>query len=327
MNISKIEKSDWYEDYIVHWRPTDMCNYDCSYCEPSNHLAINKAKLPDVNNLITASKKIRDSVPKDKSILVYITGGEPFLVKDVHKWFNWMGENQMRVGIFTNGSLPLRMYDYSKESFKNINIKISFHPESADVDKIVDFVNMIKVNNGKVEIRAMLAQGLFDKIFELEKKLKDTPILKIPVNPLYNKITKVTNQTFESSRDLKGYHQKLDNGDLNYYTQEELKFIETLDQETPSYLDFTVNDTVQTNAVDFLQQRTNKFKGWKCGITNKKILIQANGDVQYGTCANTGIVGNIFEDNIKLFDEEWTICGKEVCTTLDEIMITKFKLN
>lgn len=327
MNISKIEKSDWYEDYIVHWRPTDMCNYDCSYCEPSNHLAINKAKLPDVNNLITASKKIRDSVPKDKSILVYITGGEPFLVKDVHKWFNWMGENQMRVGIFTNGSLPLRMYDYSKESFKNINIKISFHPESADVDKIVDFVNMIKDNNGKVEIRAMLAQGLFDKIFELEKKLKDTPILKIPVNPLYNKITKVTNQTFESSRDLKGYHQKLDNGDLNYYTQEELKFIETLDQETPAYLDFTVNDTVKTNAVDFLQQRTNKFKGWKCGITNKKILIQANGDVQYGTCANTGIVGNIFEDNIKLFDEEWTICGKEVCTTLDEIMITKFKLN
>tara|TARA_B100000927_G_scaffold106112_2_gene85866 strand:+ start:1326 stop:2309 length:984 start_codon:yes stop_codon:yes gene_type:complete len=327
MPISKIEKSDWYEDYIVHWRPTDMCNYDCSYCEPSNHLAINKAKLPDVNDLIKASKKIRDAVPADKSVLVYITGGEPFLIKDVHKWFNYMGENGMRVGIFTNGSLPLRVYDYSKESFQNINIKISFHPESADIDKIVNFVNMIKDNNGNVEVRAMLAQGLFDKIFELEKKLKDTPIYKIPVNPLYNKKTKVTNQTFESSRDLKGYHQRLDNGDLNYYTKEELEFIETLDQEKPTYLNFTIDDTIQTNAIDFLQKRTNKFFGWKCGITNKKILIQANGDVQYGTCANTGIVGNIFEKDLKLFNEEWTICGKEVCTTLDEIMITKFKLS
>jgi hypothetical protein len=38
-------------------------------------------------------------------------------------------------------------------------------------------------------------------------------------------------------------------------------------------------------------------------------------------------VGNIFEKDLKLFNEEWTICGKEVCTTLDEIMITKFKLS
>ena len=114
---------------------------------------------------------------------------------------------------------------------------------------------------------------------------------------------------------------------MNYYTKEELEYIETLDQKMPDYLNFTVDDTIQTNAVDFLQKRTNKFKGWKCGITNKKILIQANGDVQYGTCANTGIVGNIFEKDLSIFNEEWTICGKEVCTTLDEIMITKFKLN
>ena len=58
----------------------------------------------------------------------------------------------MRVGIFTNGSLPLRIYDYSKESFKNINIKISFHPESADIDKIVEntkFNNLKKLEEKK----------------------------------------------------------------------------------------------------------------------------------------------------------------------------------
>ena len=37
--------------------------------------------------------------------------------------------------------------------------------------------------------------------------------------------------------------------------------------------------------------------------------------------------GNIFEDDVKLFTEEWSICGQEVCPTLDEIMITKFRLS
>ena len=38
--MNSIEKTDWYADYIVQWRPTDMCNYDCSYVHsviPKNH--------------------------------------------------------------------------------------------------------------------------------------------------------------------------------------------------------------------------------------------------------------------------------------------------
>jgi len=326
MNIKKIEKFDWYEDYIVHWRPTNMCNYDCSYCEPYNHFTIEKNKLPNVDDLIIAAKKIRDSVPADKSVLVYITGGEPFLIKDVHKWFNWMGENNIRVGIFTNGSLPLKIYDMSKESFKNINIKISFHPEFAEVDKIADFVNLIKDNNGKVEIRGMLAAGLFDKLNELERAV-DVPVVKLPVFPLYNKTTKQINPTYSSSRFLEGYVQKMDDGELGYYTQEELDIIKNLKQDSPEYLNCTINDEIETNAINFVKERTNKFKGWTCGIVNKKILIEANGNVQYGTCKATGIIGNIFKDELELFNDQYTTCQREVCTTLDEIMITKFKLN
>lgn len=326
MNINKIEKYDWYEDYIVHWRPTNMCNYDCSYCDPSNHHTIDKQKLPNVEDLITAAKKIRNSIPADKSVLVYITGGEPFLIKDVHKWFNWMGENNIRVGIFTNGSLPLKIYDMSKEAFKNINIKISFHPEFAKVDKIVDFVNLIKENNGKVEIRGMMAAGLFDKLFELEKAV-DVPVVKLPVFPLYNKLTKQVNPTYSSSRFLEGYKQKMDDGQLGYYTKDELDILETLEQDEPTYLNCTINDTIETNAVNFVTERTNKFKGWQCDIVNKKILIEANGNVKYGTCAATGIIGNIFEDDLVLFDKKHTTCQRDVCTTLDEIMVTKIKLN
>tara|TARA_B110000503_G_scaffold89737_1_gene135842 strand:- start:678 stop:1661 length:984 start_codon:yes stop_codon:yes gene_type:complete len=327
MNINSIKKSDWYEDYIVHWRPTNMCNYDCSYCDSSNHLLINKSKLPSVENLINAARKIRDSIPLDKSILVYITGGEPFLIKDVHKWLDWMSENNMRVGIFTNGSLPSKIYDLSKQSFKNVNVKISFHPEFAEVDKIVELANTIKENNGNVEIRGMLAQGLFDKVFELESKIGDVPVTKLPVFPLYNQTLKKVNPTYSSSRYLEGYNQRMDDGDLGYYTEEELTIIKNLKQNNPEYLNIIINDEIKSNAVDLVTSRSNKFTGWKCGIVNKKILIQANGDIQYGACNNTGTIGNIFTDNVELFKEEWTICNKRTCTTLDEIMITKSKIS
>lgn len=327
MNISKIEKFDWYEDYIVHWRPTNMCNYDCSYCEPSNHFAIDKNKLPDVNDLIEAAKKIRNSIPKDKTILVYITGGEPFLIKNVHEWFEWMSNNGMRVGIFTNGSLPLKIYELSKESFQNINIKISFHPEFGNVEKIAEFVKFIQSNNGKVEIRGMMAAGLFDKVFALENAIENVKVVKLPVFPLYNKTLNKVNPTHSSSRNVKGYVQKMDSGDLGYYTENELKILKSLEQETPDYLNITVNDETEMNAVDFVTNRINKFKNWKCGIVNKKILIEEDGSVKYGTCSATGVIGNIFSDDIKLFTDEWHICSREVCTTLDEIMVTKFKLN
>ena len=72
MSISKIEKSDWYEDYIVHWRPTDMCNYDCSYCEPSNHLPIVKSKLP--KSLTKTLKIIIHRLSSGADIMKMISG-------------------------------------------------------------------------------------------------------------------------------------------------------------------------------------------------------------------------------------------------------------
>ena len=84
-------------------------------------------------------------------------------------------------------------------------------------------------------------------------------------------------------------------------------------------------DGVETNASTIVRNNQNKFKGWKCGITNKKILIQANGNVQYGVCENGGHIGNIF-DPIELFTQEYSICHQDECHTIDEVMITKFKV-
>ena len=185
--------------------------------------------------------------------------------------------------------------------------------------------NSIIENNGNVEIRAMLANKLFDRIDELEQKLNGITVTKLPVFPLYNKKTNTVNPTYASSKNLKQYSQKIDSGNLGYFTQDELKRIKDSKQSQPEYLNVNV-DGVATNASTIVRNNQNKFKGWKCAVTNKKILIQANGDIQYGVCANGGIVGNIFQPT-KLFTQDYSICHKDECHTIDEVMISKFKVN
>lgn len=332
MEIVRIEKPNWYADYIVQWRPLDSCNYDCSYCSPDNHKPINKKNMSTVEELIFAAEKIKNSVDKEKSIITIITGGEPFLIPNIYKWFDYMSANNFSIVVFTNGSLPLKFYEKCKNSFKNLNIKISYHPENSNIDQIVNLATMIQSNGGNVEVRGMLVHSLFDKVLDLESKLleKQIKLIKLPVYPLYNKTTKIVNPPFASSRKLKNYSQKVDDGSLNYFSKKELEFLKNIEKEEtlPGYLDINiVNDNqllVPYNSAKIIYNNLNKFTKWKCGVTNKKILIQANGDVQYGVCGNDGIVGNIFSDECKLFDKEFTICNQQECHVIDEIMITKF---
>lgn len=328
MDLYKIEK-EWVCDYIIHWRPIDMCNYDCSYCSPNSHKRIIKKDFPNVQKLINATKRIQNSITNGKKLHVYITGGEPFLIPDIHEWFNYMSMQDFIVGIFTNGSMPISVYEKCKDYYKNINFKISFHPETADIDHIVNLCRTVKNGGGNIEIRAMLVNKLFHKIAELETKVKefDIPVTKLPVFPLYNKKLNVVNPTYASSRDLIGYTQTIDNGSLGYYTEEELLVVKNTDEEFPSYLDITVNNNVKSNAAYIVKNGFNKFKGWKCGINNKKLFIFPNGDLQYGMCGNDGIIGNIFEEDVNLFKNKLTICKKSECHTIDEVTVTKFKEN
>lgn len=320
-----IEKLDWYADYIVQWRPLDMCNYDCSYCSPENHRAIVKANIPTVDKLITAANNIKNSTPANKRVLVYLTGGEPFLIPNIDRWLNHMAlVCDFKVVVFTNGSMPIATFMKCKDSFKNISVKLSFHAETADIDHFVELATTIVNNGGTVEIRAMLANRLFEKVYELEDRLKDydIPIVRLPVFPLYNPETKHVNPTFSSSRLLDAYQQTIDDGTLGYFSEEEIAVIRTSNQTIPEYFNVMV-DGIEQNAATIVRNNQNKFKGWQCSITNKKILIQANGDVQYGVCGNTGIIGNIF-DNIALFTDKYTTCELNECHTIDEVMVTKF---
>lgn len=330
--IISIHKEDWYADYIIHWKPLDVCNYDCSYCTPSNHRPINVKKLPDVNRLIDAARKIKESI-KDKSISINITGGEPFLIPDIHKWLEKLHEYGFRFSIFTNGSMPLKIYEKSLTALQNATLFISFHPETAEVEEILRLAIMFKDKVRELEIRAMLVPSLFEKVDELERKLKEQKIgiNKCRIFPLVDKKTGKHNPVFSSSRDLENYGQK---DDIDYYSDDEKNYMEALAEDQTAadvkyaniILTTDKDEKIKDSAVSLLTSRRNNFKGWKCGINTKKLVISADGTVKHGICGNTPEIGNIFlQDDLVLFENEFVTCNIEHCMTLDEIMVTKYK--
>ena len=52
-----------------------------------------------------------------------------------------------------------------------------------------------------------------------------------------------------------------------------------------------------------------------------------NGNTTYGLCRNELPLGNIFKDDLLIFDNEYTICNQEHCLTIDEILIDKYDPN
>lgn len=326
MDFKRLSIEKWNTDYTVQWRPLDMCNYDCSYCSPSNHLAINKKQIPKVDTLIEASIKLRNSIPIDKETMIVITGGEPFLIPNIDKWLKYLSDNNFHIMMFTNGSMPLKMYEKCRDtfSFKNLEMKISFHPETADIETIVNLAVMIKDAGGDVEIRAMLVKSLFHKVNELEQQLlkHNIPTVKLPVFPLYNKTLKIFNQPFESSRNLKGYSQSI--GNDGYFTKEELIQLDNLKDNTQDYLPDVLLDDKRMPLSKFIARGMNKFQGWQCEVVKRKLLIEADGRMKHGVCGNEGVIGNIFTDDVPVFKDTTTTCKQEQCHVAEEVMITKF---
>jgi MoaA/NifB/PqqE/SkfB family radical SAM enzyme len=317
--IIKIEKKNWYGDYIIQWKPVQMCNYDCSYCDPANHKPIDVDKIPLVDKLISVSEKIKKSIPIDKTVAINITGGEPFLVNDIHLWLESMMDDIFNISIFSNGSMPLKIYKKCLPALKKIRIFLSYHPEFADDDRFVEIATMLKENGGPIGIRGMMVPTFFDKTERVAERLTERGVdfVKIRTYALVDRKTNKINPPGSSSRYLTDHHQ---HGDINigYFSKEELKKLKEISDsqihvdEKEFYsidceaLKDNYTENIKTSGFALMAGNLNQFKGWKCGLKMKKIVIQPNGITTYGLCRNELPLGNIFRDELLIFGHHFT---------------------
>lgn len=126
--VTKIQDMDEH-DFIIKWRLTDKCNYQCSYClrrKSASDFEITEEEM------LQAAEQI-NNLCKNKKSKVDLIGGEPSLL-DLSKICSKLSDAQT-IHITTNLSQTVEYYRQVASSCNRLIMTASFHEEYADFDE------------------------------------------------------------------------------------------------------------------------------------------------------------------------------------------------
>ena len=84
------------------------------------------------------------------------------------------------------------------------------------------------------------------------------------------------------------------------------------------------NKEIITSAHRFINDKTNKWKGWKCWAGVEQMVVDIDGNVWRGWCKEGGPLGNI--TTISKYETKPIICNRDYCHCNFDIMCTKEKV-
>lgn len=231
--------------YKIEWNLGKRCNFNCSYCDEythdnhSPHIPFEVAKK--------AIDKILEKVG-DRKIKINLTGGEPTVNKDFEKILDYMYERGIDVGMTTNGS---RTYDFYQRNFHKFATMIfSYHMEyhkreviPENVVKLAEY-NKTLAKPIHMHVHVMMLPTQFEEAKDVIQYFKDNdvPVVMRRIRAAYMK-DHPDNEYFPDGRLMRGTiappfydgvvtlaFNKVGGPNyesLNYYSPEELKFLET----------------------------------------------------------------------------------------------------
>lgn len=236
---------------------TYACNYKCRYCYVDN-LKSEFMKLEDVKHILNELKDIGVKY-------LFITGGEPFLHKDIIEIIKYSEELNFIITIQTNGSMITQSIMNELKSIDKLKIVMSYH--SCNESKFDSFTQV---------------DGSFKKVINLSKEFKKNNI------DYFFKYT----VTSDSERELKA--------NIKFLEERKIPFkIHTL--ILPNIEDVKNNGdyNISEESIRFLHENGYmKFNKSSCSAAMNKIWISPNGDV-YPCELVREPIGNIFKENIK----------------------------
>jgi len=159
---------------------TDRCNLKCVYCMPE------LGQLHDMKNKVMSADEIFEiaSVFSELGInKIRITGGEPFVRKDIDDIFCKLSKLPVELAVSTNAVLIDRHIDVLKScNVNNINISLdTLDPDeflaitkSNNLEKILININLLLENDFNVKINFVVMKGVNeDAVNEIAKLTKD----------------------------------------------------------------------------------------------------------------------------------------------------------
>ena len=115
------------EFVVVNWCLGNTCNYSCTYCP--DYLHDGSSGWLNYEDVEIFCERVINHYG-DKKIYFEFTGGEVTMWKDFPKIISYLKDNDVNVGLISNGSRTLRWW---KENYKNIDhVSLSYHSDFAD---------------------------------------------------------------------------------------------------------------------------------------------------------------------------------------------------
>lgn len=304
--MSKItnNKPDYFS---ITWEFTTTCNYACWYCIDSLHDG--KYRWPDLKKSIDFYNNLSQH---HENIYLSLLGGEPTLWPDLINFIKYRPKNII-CDVVTNASRSSLWWKKASQYLESVCI--SFHPDTADPDHVINIIKILADSPVKnIHMWILASEKSIDKCFYLYDKVIE---LNLPINmspkTIYNMGQKHPQHVIDYNNNNKKVLEFINKPKFTNCQFDISQF-----KATTGYLD---NQPI--NIPVMVANKENTFLGWNCTIGTKRLNIISNGDIFKGTCRIGGKVGNIYDGTyLPSFDTEK--CTKKFCTCIEEIRLEKW---
>lgn len=196
----------------IQWEIGRRCNYNCSYCWPGIHNNYEEHK--SLEQLITATKKIRKQFIGNHKCNFIITGGEPTVNPALIDWVFFLRSSGYHISVHSNGS---RKAEYYKKLIFYSDLNLSVHFEYYDKAKFLNVITeltKLKTEHdnkdiGHLEIKIMMTPARREEVISLEKDILDIPNFKeyciLSIVPIKDNVFEKSNGIEKDGLLVEGY--------------------------------------------------------------------------------------------------------------------------
>lgn len=312
--------------HIRFW-PTDICNFNCTYCFPGSH----DAKFRYPKNVNTVVKNFRilfdlytERLNKTKFHLFIVGGGEPTLWPHIEQFCKEIKEqHNVYTTIITNGSRTLKWWSDNSKYFDDV--VLSTHNEFVDIEHQCEVGDLLYSAGVKTTGLMLMDAKNWDKCVDYVERMKSSK------HPWFIEAKAVV--------DAPGHG-------MDIYTEEQLEYLKVGIKRLPDsewllnrLADIRTHESVvlfedgsaqAARPHDIIVNKWNYFKDWQCDVALETLLIKYDGSVT-GSCqapifANESInlFSETFEQDFKAnIDFKSIVCPMEHCGCQPETHVTK----
>jgi len=328
--IIKIINSQEPNVLDIRFWPTDICNYNCSYCFPGSKDAVFRYPK-NIDTIIKNFKKLFDIYGEkfNKNIfhINLVGGGEPTLWPHFGQFCKEIKErHNVKIQVTTNGSRSIRWWEENSTYIDKA--VLSCHHEFVDIDHFNKVGDLLYRKGIVINSLMLMDSTAWDKCVSLVDKMRESG------EPWFIEVKSVVDSPGR---------------DINSYTEDQLAYVKTALKRIPpgewllprldllslhkSVAMFDDDTIMLCRAETHINSKWNYFYNWKCNVSLENLVISYDGSVS-GSCQEDLFKGcklNIFSETFSAeFDQaafklDTIVCPRINCSCQPDTHITKSK--